>query len=458
MTKEARETWWQITAVFDPDGGGSDFAYTEGLARENLPELHLWARPSIGEDPGADWCFSPCDTGIILNEAAWRLVDGRLQVGDTWEREYDAGFVTARFTVHDPVDSNAVDAWGAGDAPVLPIRWELVRPPVGPPAPLTAEHQARAADEYAAIVRDLATAELPPGWELPAEPSWDPDQRFGPRTALVLARAAQIWQADPEWIVDMLDRAMVAERCGSVGYAKAVAKAAAREPGRSAALEQVEAAVLTVLEERARHPGVRASKKWFLSGLPRSPETSRAWRDVHAMLLRAVTICLQVEAVADLIPDTIVTLGQGVVRTTLVEGAVAPDPRWECSETVAVAVRRVIDKTSTADLVEAAVAWQTALTREETWPLLVRLWTSASFAPSVWDVLGLPRTAHVAVMVASQDRPLVVIQEWANALSLLLSERMEAPPAVVDQFLRCSAGVPGLSRLLNQPLVAGDRR
>ena len=66
---------WQVTAVFDPDGKGKDFAYTVGLFERELPELHLWARPSLGDDPGADWKFSPRDCCGILNELAWQLVD-----------------------------------------------------------------------------------------------------------------------------------------------------------------------------------------------------------------------------------------------------------------------------------------------------------------------------------------------------------------------------------------------
>ena len=49
---------WQVTAVFDPEGGGRDFAYSVGLTDRGLPELHLWARPSLGDDPGADWKLS----------------------------------------------------------------------------------------------------------------------------------------------------------------------------------------------------------------------------------------------------------------------------------------------------------------------------------------------------------------------------------------------------------------
>ena len=52
-----RRPTWTVQSVFDPDGGGHDFAYTVGLDELALPELHLWGRPSLGEDP-ADWV--PC--------------------------------------------------------------------------------------------------------------------------------------------------------------------------------------------------------------------------------------------------------------------------------------------------------------------------------------------------------------------------------------------------------------
>jgi len=60
--------FWTVQAVFDPDGAGGDFAYTIGLSERGLPELHLYARPSLGQDPGADWKFSCRDCCGILNE------------------------------------------------------------------------------------------------------------------------------------------------------------------------------------------------------------------------------------------------------------------------------------------------------------------------------------------------------------------------------------------------------
>ncbi|MDQ3484411.1 MAG: DUF4262 domain-containing protein [Actinomycetota bacterium] len=52
--------FWQVQAVFDPDGEGGDFADTIGLHRRGLPELHLWARPSLGSiRPGTGSSAAP---------------------------------------------------------------------------------------------------------------------------------------------------------------------------------------------------------------------------------------------------------------------------------------------------------------------------------------------------------------------------------------------------------------
>jgi hypothetical protein len=144
---DERQPWWTVTAVFDPDGGGGDFGYTEGLATAGVPELHLWARPSLGEDPGLDWKLSQRDTCRLLNHLAWRLLDGKLAVGDTWVETYDEGLTEARFTVHEPVAATEVDAFGAGESPVLPIKWELRRPALGEPRSMEPEAEADAAFE-----------------------------------------------------------------------------------------------------------------------------------------------------------------------------------------------------------------------------------------------------------------------------------------------------------------------
>ena len=62
--RDESRPFWEVQIVFDPDGTGADFAYTIGLHTRGLPELHIWARPSLGDDPGADWMLSTRDRGI----------------------------------------------------------------------------------------------------------------------------------------------------------------------------------------------------------------------------------------------------------------------------------------------------------------------------------------------------------------------------------------------------------
>ena len=142
--------FWQVQSVFDPDGTGRDFAYTIGLHTRGLPELHLWARPSLGEDP--------------------------------------------------PGDKEQLEAYGVPDGvDVLPGLWSLERAPDGPLRPLAAGDRSAALRLFDELVASLDLGRAaPPGLARPAGPDFGEDQRFGRVTPVVLARAAQLWQADDE--------------------------------------------------------------------------------------------------------------------------------------------------------------------------------------------------------------------------------------------------------------------
>lgn len=444
-----REPWWQVTGVFDPDGTGSDFGYTEGLAERGLPELHLWARPTLGDDPGLDWKLSVRDTGQILNRLAWRLIDGELSVGDTWEQTFDEGFVTVRFSVHPPVGSDEVDAFGAGDAPVLPIKWELARPPIGPPQPLDERARATAAAAYDDLVAELRPDAVgPPGWELPAEPSWDEGQPFGPRTPLVLARAAQLWQADGELLTDVLDRALVCSRYGSAGYAILVSRAAARGPGRQSAVERVEreaGALLDGLGETWGHDALEIMRGWLLEDIDPGEMPQQVWESAWHRLLDSVTAYLAVEVVADVLPVHVQTWGQGVVLSGLGPAGSPPDPRWECSAVVAAAVRELWAETPLDDLVEAALAWDAVSADERCWELSALLWTSSSYAPPL-EGLFVARVRPAAGALAA----------WANTLATILTHRALLETELVDTFLATGRHIPSLATLVNTPLAATE--
>ena len=146
--------FWQVQAVFDPDGLGGDFAYTIGLDSVGLPELHLWARPTSGDDPAPDWKFSSRDLGELLNEFAGMQLGGDLVAGSVVERSYDGGMARVRFEVGSPGDRAALQAFGiARGALVLPIRWSLDRGRAGEPHELDDEARQEARLEYAAVAQ-----------------------------------------------------------------------------------------------------------------------------------------------------------------------------------------------------------------------------------------------------------------------------------------------------------------
>ncbi|HTO00684.1 MAG TPA: hypothetical protein VL068_08415 [Microthrixaceae bacterium] len=127
MTTENTLTW-TVMAVFDPDGNGGDFAYTVGLAEQGIAELHVWARPTDGDDPGADFELSPEDMGHLLNAWGAEHRDGELDVGSTFTIEFDGGAAKGHFVAGDLVCASSVDAFMAGDdTPVIPMRWSLER-------------------------------------------------------------------------------------------------------------------------------------------------------------------------------------------------------------------------------------------------------------------------------------------------------------------------------------------
>jgi hypothetical protein len=127
-TNRPQPPFWTVQAVFDPDGLGRDFAYTIGMHSVGLPELHLWGRPTRGDDPAPDWKFSSRDLGALLNDFARMQLGGDLGVGSVIERSFDGGVARVRFEVGSPGDRTALEAFGiARGASVLPIPWALDR-------------------------------------------------------------------------------------------------------------------------------------------------------------------------------------------------------------------------------------------------------------------------------------------------------------------------------------------
>ncbi len=470
---QQRRPFWHYNAVFDPGGGGSDFSYTVGLASRGLPELHVWARPTLGEDPGLDWRLSPRDTGSVLNRAAWRLVDGALVAGDTWVEEFDAGYVRVRYEVGDPVASRDVDAFEAGASPVLPLRWELLRDPIGPLVPMTAEAEQQASRQHDLLRPSVRRRAAPSAWgRIPQAARWAPDQHFGPRDPLVRLRAAQVWQSTPDQLIRQAESVLTWHDRRPPGSAIAVARAVARSAGRSEVVDRAEAAALELVGDLGTTWGrseLVALRTWFdqvstsqsstlrASGdvceeceAHREPDEEASWHGLLSLLAEQVTALLVTEAVADLLPVRVLVAGQGPTLCALAPDGRVLDQRWACSREVSLAILHLTDQVQIEVLLMAARGWHDVQHTEAAgWLDALRITTAATGPRFELDITGdlspgMQRQADVAQ---------TLLQRWVDALAVVLTERAALDDDVVRAFLDTGWDVPGLRTLVESPLL-----
>lgn len=225
-----RTPFWQVQAVFDPDGGGSDFAYTIGLGERGMHELHAWARPTHGLDVGADYKLSPQDLCHLLNQFAWEWLDGRLRVGDTRSVELDDGLARMQISVGAPVPMLECDAFGAQGPLVVPLRWSLHRSVIGPDPGIVAGSECwwreRIARLRASSLRVCAIG----GDRAPV--SFETTQTYGPLTSWVLAVANALAGVPAAALVSRLADGPV----GQPSKAQVAVQSVARTVGRVGAV------------------------------------------------------------------------------------------------------------------------------------------------------------------------------------------------------------------------------
>jgi hypothetical protein len=434
MTSQPTHTppFWQVQSVFDPDGTGRDFAYTIGLHTRGLPELHLWARPSLGEDPGEDWMLSPRDRCGILNELADLLLAGQLGVGSELTREYDAGHARVSYRVDPPGDKEQLEALGVPEGvDVLPVLWSLERAPEGPCRPLSATAGREAEVRYEEIVAGLDRGlEAPPGWALPATPDFDVEQRFGPLTPVVLARAAQLWQADDETLVELLHSAGTAVMGGVLGSAATVASAIARPVGRRHALRRVDEGVHELVDR-------------LTAG---SAAHRRRWRAVVRTFDPAWWAELDRAGLAGLRHEQVPTL-----------------PEWQAGPEVQVAVEALLGRLDLQTLYAIAELHATAMrcsheVRPGYQELCGRLqgWALVSAAACPWEpvLASLPGWRPLlAGLPGATLGSCPELHHWATCLTSALTHRAWLSAEDVRTFCYLHREIlPGLVDLLNNPL------
>lgn len=450
------DPWWQVVGVFDDEDQGRDFAYTVGLAARGLPELHIASRPSLGEDPGGDWHFSVRDLGQILNRTAWRLIDGRLGVGDEWEEEYDGGLVTVRFRLDPAGPGEPLEAFEARDAPVHPVRWSLHRAPEGPLTPMTPEAVADAAAELAEVRAGLRPEPAPPpAWSLPPEASWEPEQRWGPRTPLVLARAHQLRAVSPADLIHVLNLAMALSYRRMTSHATVVALAGARPVGRTRALERLVSDVDALVAELGVTWGRaawQAANRWLNDGEDEEFPEAR----VRQILTEVIRPFLVTVAAQDLMPLDAVVHGVGPIVCAMTPDDRPPSPAWHASDHVVAAVRRLAMRAGAERLAEAAASWD-EIDSEEATEARGDIGVHAATSPVMFPYwrTALPRglVTQVTARQRSFDLTDQAVQDWLTALSTTLSHRTLLDPGTVEVVLDCGAPMPGLRTLVNEPLT-----
>lgn len=476
--QRAVKPFWMVQLVFDPDGGGADFAYTIGLAHRGHPELHIWARPSLGDDPGLDWKLSPRDCCGVLNELAAQLVLGDLEVGSTLRREYDGGLAVVEYRVDPPGDRQRLEAYGAPEgAAVLPVRWSLSRPPIGPALPLGDLEVRRMSKRYDELVGRLSTRDgLPKGWELPDRPSFEVGQRLGPLTPLVLARAAQMTQVDARRLNYFLIVSFDAGLAVNPTWPLVRARALGRPAGRTPALDNLDDAVGELMEAWSRQR--RQRERWrslvddYIAtapeGLPHLPR-SQADARLRDALRTAVTSCLAGELMLDIADDELRLMTAGPWEAAVSKDG-RPGPAWHASDAVLDRVRAVLADLSAHQLAMIAGRHRAAL---GDWS--GGSWGDEAYEAQVSRIMGFAVTTAATCpgaeeMVTDAVRQELVsrwivdavkgtghtryaLDSWLTCLAVLLVHRAHFTAEQVRTFAaRFEDLLPDLGRAVDEPI------
>jgi len=418
----------QIISVFDPDGKGGNFAYTVGLADRDLPELHIWARPSEGDDPGFDWMLSDRDRHGILMDFAADLVAGRIRVGSECTHVYDDGLATVVYRLDPSVDADDVEAYGARPSPVIPIRWRLERPPAGQPTPVDG---ATAADirHRADVERWFATTIASRSGRMAynCRPyGTRHDQPLGPQRAVVEAVACQLRYSTPELIAGIGFTVFAAERGGwSDGYDRALLAAHARIAGRSVAYEQARAHADAVIAEAlgsADRPTQLLTKALLSCGADDDPNY-RGW--LLDSVGRYARTTLGAEAIRDVIPEDLYLSATSVRDVLYADREVRPLPDARLANPlVRLAVARQVGRLRAAELkpCEQSIAAMSRDDRAE-WSdaLLTATWLAAHdrrALPGLDELIGPLRAGE---RLARQRR--TIAKRRADGLDISVQRR-----------------------------------
>ena len=299
-------TLCEVISVFDADGNGGDFAYTVGLRDLNLAELVIRARPSEGDDPGADWILSHRDRHAVLMYIVQELVEGRLRVGDEFTQTYDDGLATVTYRLDPPEPAEDHEAYAVGPGVVTPLRWRLERPPIAEDAPLTDEMLRWIDERHDLEYRTETAISLRTGHAGSALRLDEHGLELGPAASVVRCVAAQMAMFDKHLVNSTVFAMFAGERGGwHHGHIRALlaahARAAGRLPAHEAARELADRVVSRLLGSLDR-PRPLLREVLANSGFEDLPSDRSFVLDLMGDFARTT---LAAEAVADVVPTDV---------------------------------------------------------------------------------------------------------------------------------------------------------
>lgn len=375
------EPTWIVQSVFDNEQPWSDFAYTIGLADRGQSELHIYCHPSLGEDPAPDWRFSSRDMCTILNGVGQRLLAGTVRVGDSWSREYDNGLVTVTFRLDPPGDREDLEAFGVADGvDVLPLRWSLERARRGERLPLTSADEVAARHEFEALrVTTPATLGIPRAFRPPREPLFGIDQRYGPRTPVVQARAAAIWSSDAETLSAFLKSAACVDQGGNITSGAVLAAAEGRAVGLDDALESLRTDVIAAVHRG--QPGAVAKTWASVFGAVAGPahdeqsqfDRDRLERNLLHLFADALLSALAVEVLGRAARRETYLAGLGPWLCALEHEGAAPGSEWLASDAVIFTVREIVTDLDPIQRLAITQRHETAYQQDKDYSAVVNL-------------------------------------------------------------------------------------
>lgn len=389
---------WQVIGVFDPDGHAVDFSYTVGLAEHGHLDLHLYARPSDGHDPGADWAFSARDRGHLLNAIARRVLAGSLSVGDTWSDTYDAGAATATFRLDAPEPARDLEAYQASTDHVTPVRWSLHREPAGQLADATEDGAAAAQDliDRLSPPNLLRHASLPPALRREPSASFHATQEFGPMTPVVRAYAADIAAASADQVTNLLFAASAADEAIGAAHVRALAAATARRTGRTNQLDAIHTLTSRVVAHlmaagSPRYESILAVVVGDLTQLDADErDNAREW--ISDGLHNGIHSVLATAAVWDVADDPLRRAGTGPWEHARSGSPFAAGPLWCAPAATLETVRGLLGPLDRRALTTLARRHQTALAAAED-PTAVAAEATPSRQQTAPGVIGAERAA-----------------------------------------------------------------